>query len=245
MQSWNKQDNYSDLKLMLSVNNTFFNITKFYMLYTTFSPLSVAEFAFSQSSYDIVESDGPTDVVVVLVRGSLTFDIRVRVTSFAVTATGNLIVAKVLLIQCMLLILSLSLSLSLSDPPAGVDYNDISAFLTFFAGATPGSTQSTVLTIIDDFVEEINETVELLASIDSDSQAVLSPGRSLVTLNILDNDGTLHLRESPSMYKAIYTSILPVLCVVTIKPHSSSYSLVPRLHFVASFFLLHTSIKRM
>ena len=80
-----------------------------------------------------------------------------------------------------------------SDHLAGVDYNDTTAFLTFFAGAVPGSAQSAVLTIIDDFLEELNETIDLLASLDSDSQAVFSPGRALATINILDNDGMLNL----------------------------------------------------
>ena len=48
----------------------------------------MAVFAFTQSSYDIRESDGQLDVTVELINGTLTFDVVVIVTSFPATATG-------------------------------------------------------------------------------------------------------------------------------------------------------------
>ena len=133
-----------------------------------FHLFAVATLSFNQSVYNINESDGQVQIVLVLSNPSST-NIDVKVKDSNVTAMSkwiNIFVSVIIVIPLQ----------------GGDDYNSGPYNVTFIAGMT---TTSFVISLIDDDAREDNESFTL--TIDSSPVPVNDP--NAVTVTIVDHDG--------------------------------------------------------
>ena len=73
------------------------------------------------------------------------------------------------------------------NPVEGDDFHLVRQEVTFYRGATTGSTQSTLLDIVDDSLVEGTENFVVSGNVTAPASFV--PGGDTTTVNILDNDG--------------------------------------------------------
>ena len=74
-----------------------------------------------------------------------------------------------------------------SLPPEGEDFHLLRQEITFVHGATTENTLNVSINIIDDSLVEGTESFVVSGNVTT--PATFVPGRDMVTVNILDNDG--------------------------------------------------------